>query len=445
MATQEPLFTHDVSLTATVSTIFLLFGIKVVVGTSVTCFVVVYIDPSTPLAVLALLLLWLFGHFVLGCGIGENGSENSAIFRMQMTTMKEFIAHLKICISNPVKPNLELVAPYKTHLDIILDISGTKAPRSIIFASLISKIIDPSSDTRKHQKQLGGKRSLRSLDGAVSTVMFSHGLYPTATEGALTRAFEKAEPYTLEYSGMISPEHYKKSFLQLQHSINTVCTADDLVAMMQYMLCEMVEKREREGRLKRTVKSFGEVSLKTIDELLKAVFKIRGGIAAVPEIVSHCVCEVALPYLWGEKNTIKPLKGHTTPDGNSKSLGDVEGYRSDGTPFLVAEVKFGIKIDDKIVDTFRSKVDVGSIPLKLILTTAAATGTSYTDDNIQIGTVNEFVTRTLHACMVSNPDILKSFLPELRKRILAYRSLDEKKKNDIESIFTKYAEPPSPA
>lgn len=411
----------------------------------VTGFVVVHIDPSTPLTVPTLFLLWLFGHFVLGSGMGENGSETPAIFHLQTTTMKAFRSYLESCITNPVKPNLALVTPYKSHLDTILDISGAKAARSIIFASLISKIIDPSSDTRKHQKQLGGKRSLRSLDGAVSAVMFNHGLYPTATEGALTRAFEKAEPYTLEYSGMISPEHYKKPFLRLQHSINAVCTADDLVAMMRYMLCEMVERREREGQLKRTVKSFGGVSLKMIDELLEAVFKIRGGIAAVPEIVAHCVCEIALPYLWGEKNTIKPLKGHTTPDGNSKSLGDVEGYRSDGTPFLVAEVKFGMKINDKIVDTFRSKVDVGSIPLKLILTTASTTRTRYTDDNIQIGTVKEFVTRTLQACMVSNPDILKSFLPELRNRILAYRSLDEKKKIDIESIFTKYAEPPSPA
>jgi hypothetical protein len=359
--------------------------------------------------------------------------------------MKAFTNYLKSCIANPTNPNLKLLEPYKTHLDTILDISRNKSLRSAVFASLISKIVEPESDTRKHQKQIGGTRSLRSLDDALSDIMFKHGLYPSATAGALTRSLEKAEPYTLDYSGRISPKRYKDPFLQLQHSINTTCSKDEIVAMMQYMLCEMIAKREREGKLQQTVKSFGEVSLKTIDELLEALFKIRSGIAVVPEIVAHCVCEAVLPYLWGEKNTIKPLKGHTTPDGNSKSLGDVEGYRSDGTPFLVAEVKSGIKINDKIVDTFRSKVDGQTVQLKLILSTVATTKTAYTDDNIQIGTVKEFVMRTLHACMVSNPDILKTFLPELRKRILNYRSLDEARKTDIEMIFTKYAEPPSPA
>ena len=142
---------------------------------------------------------------------------------------------------------------------------------------------------------------------------------------------------------------------------------------------------------------------------------------------------------------MKPLKEHTAPDGNSKSLGDVEGYRPDGSPFLVVEVKFKIKIDDGIVETFRSKVEGQIIPLNLILTTAATTKTTYTDDNIQIGTVKDFVMRTLQICMVSNPDILKIFLRELRTRILAYRSLGDERKRDIDSIFTQYAEAPSHA
>jgi len=63
VAAQEPLWTHDVSLAAAVGTIFLLFGIKVVVDASVTRLVIVDVDPSTPPTVPAL-LLFLFGHFV---------------------------------------------------------------------------------------------------------------------------------------------------------------------------------------------------------------------------------------------------------------------------------------------------------------------------------------------------------------------------------------------
>ena len=62
VATQKPLFTHNVSLSAAVGAIPLFFGIKIVVGTPVTRLVVVDIDPPTSLTVPALLLLWLFGH-----------------------------------------------------------------------------------------------------------------------------------------------------------------------------------------------------------------------------------------------------------------------------------------------------------------------------------------------------------------------------------------------
>ena len=70
MAAQESLFTHDVSLTATVGAVPLFFSVKVVVRTAVTGFVVVHIDPSTPLTVPTLLLLWLFGHVVWLIGVG---------------------------------------------------------------------------------------------------------------------------------------------------------------------------------------------------------------------------------------------------------------------------------------------------------------------------------------------------------------------------------------
>jgi len=61
VAAQESLWTHDVPLALAVRTVPLFFGIKVVVDAPVARLVVVNIDPSTPLAVPALLFL-LFGH-----------------------------------------------------------------------------------------------------------------------------------------------------------------------------------------------------------------------------------------------------------------------------------------------------------------------------------------------------------------------------------------------
>jgi len=67
VATQEPLFAHNVSFTAAIATIFLLGGIKIVVGTPITGFIVINIDPAISLAVPALLLLGSrsgSGHFL---------------------------------------------------------------------------------------------------------------------------------------------------------------------------------------------------------------------------------------------------------------------------------------------------------------------------------------------------------------------------------------------
>jgi hypothetical protein len=72
VATQESLGTHDVTLTAAVSTVFLLGGIKVVVDTPVTGLVVVHIDPSTPIAVPTLFLLGSGGHFYKPQYFSEN-------------------------------------------------------------------------------------------------------------------------------------------------------------------------------------------------------------------------------------------------------------------------------------------------------------------------------------------------------------------------------------
>jgi hypothetical protein len=62
VAAQESLWTHDVSLALAVGAVPLFFGIKVVIYAPITRLVVVHINPSTALAVPALLLFWGWGH-----------------------------------------------------------------------------------------------------------------------------------------------------------------------------------------------------------------------------------------------------------------------------------------------------------------------------------------------------------------------------------------------
>lgn len=73
VAAEKGCATHDVSLAAAVRTLFLLLRIEAVIDAVVTRLLLHRIHPTTPIAVPALLFLWLFGHLYIGCGIGENG------------------------------------------------------------------------------------------------------------------------------------------------------------------------------------------------------------------------------------------------------------------------------------------------------------------------------------------------------------------------------------
>jgi hypothetical protein len=89
----------------------------------------------------------------------------------------------------------------KDELDIISkNISKSWAPFKATIVSVIAKIAHPDWDTRNHQTQLGGKYSLRTIDRCyVSNFLYKNGLYDTSTEFALTRSFEKAEPFNKKY------------------------------------------------------------------------------------------------------------------------------------------------------------------------------------------------------------------------------------------------------
>ena len=111
----------------------------------------------------------------------------------------------------------------KDHLDIISKNTSTSwAPFKATIVSVIAKIAHPDYDTRLHQTHMEGGRSLRTIDGKyVSAYLYKNGLYDTPTTFALTRSFEKPEPFNKEYSGMISPPKSKISFLNIVELINT--------------------------------------------------------------------------------------------------------------------------------------------------------------------------------------------------------------------------------
>lgn len=325
------------------------------------------------------------------------------------------------------------------NLDIILQTSYN-APLKATVVSLVAKLAYPHWDTRKHQTQLGGLYSLRSLDTTVvSKHLYEIGWYKTNTPFALTRSFENKEPYTMQYSGSIKPLKSKNAFLSIVNSINVEFDRKLTVDMARYILNHLRKQHESGVLLTGTTMTISKhVSLKTVKDILSDIFKIGIGMSVTPSIVAHALCTIVQPYIWDDVN-VRILKEHTANDKHS--IGDVEVYNTDGSPFLAIEIKHNLDVTESIVSTFEGKTS--NVILKYILTTKTIHSRS-TDSNVYIGNVVEWTLFYLHSCLIYNNRIIDEFIILVRKNLLEYVNLKHENKVNIEEIFTRHLVEPSP-
>lgn len=325
----------------------------------------------------------------------------------------------------------------KTDLHIIISsVDKSISPLKAVIVSALAKIIYPDWDTRNHQTGLGGKSSLRTIDHRdVCPYLYAQGLYPTATEFALTRSFEKAEPYTMAYTGAITPKPCKSAFLNIVHSINETYSEALCRAILCYCLQYLKDKKIAKDALRGTIVVIKcGASLKTVQTLLNNIFtSATSGIAVIPPIAMWAVCITVQPFLW-PGCSIKPLKEHTAADGNSKAYGDVEGYGPDAKPFLAIEVKHCITIDPTIIATFEEKT--GTIPLRFIVTTKDRRSES-TDTNIIISTVTDAIIHMIQLTLFHKKEIIVEYIDTLRKAIMEYKNISLTAQEAIVKIFTE--------
>jgi len=223
----------------------------------------------------------------------------------------------------------------KQNLDVIINnIGKSMAPFKATVASLVAKIKHPEWDTRKHQIQIGGKFSLRTIDKChVSAYLFKKGYYDTPTEFSLTRSFEKAEPFTQSYTGNISPKECKPAFLNIVEVINTTECVPLIKTMLAYLMMFLAERTAKNTALKTSsnLETSKKLSLEDISKVLDSFNTLGSGISVLPVIVVHTVLSVIQPYLFPAV-AFTELKEHTASDMKSRSYGDVEGFK-DKTPF----------------------------------------------------------------------------------------------------------------
>lgn len=332
----------------------------------------------------------------------------------------------------------------KEELDVIIkNVGKSWAPFKATVVSITAKLMNPDWDTRKHQTQIGGKHSLRTIDRCnVSDYLFKNGFYDTATEFALTRSFEKAEPYDKTYSGNISPKECKPAFLNLVEIINTTGTKELIGNMLVYLMMFLKERKAKNTLLKTsTLESSKELTLADVSKGLEVMHNIGSGISVVPVLVIHTLLNVIQPFLF-PGISVNNLKQHTAPDNHSESYGDVEAFR-DSNPVIVIEVKHKIAITESIITTFDKKTNEARIPLKFILTTAK-TEKQFVKNNICIDTILGFTTSYLQQMLLAEPNICSIFVKELRKSIVSYHNISVEMKESINKCLTELLVSPSP-
>ncbi len=310
------------------------------------------------------------------------------------------------------------------------------APLKATVASIVAKLAHPEWDTRKHQRAIGGKFSLRSIDAKhVSSTLFQKGLYNTATEFALTRSFEKAELFDKSYSGNIKPVSCKDAFLNVVEIINTTATPDLLKAMLVYAMRFLKERKDKHTAFENSViESSKEVSLSDVSDALGKINKLsRHGMSVVPVIAVHVLLTIIQPHLWPSM-IVKPLKEHTAPDGRTDSYGDVEGFTPSEKPVLAIEIKDKLKVDDTIIASFNKKTAASNIPLKYILTTVV-TIKYHAPNNISVQTVSDFITTHLQNALYYDPSICTAFVNELQKYMSAHTNLSLTNKEAVVTIL----------
>ena len=324
----------------------------------------------------------------------------------------------------------------KENLDVIINnIGKSMAPFKATVVSLVAKMKHPEWDTRKHQIQIGGKFSLRTIDKCyVAAYLFKKGYYDTPTEFALTRSFEKSEPYTKSYTGNISPKEAGRAFLNIAEVINTTECVPLIKTMLAYLMMFLRERTAKNTALKTssTLETSKKLSLEDISKLLDSFNTLGSGISVLPVIVVHTVLSVVQQYLFPAV-AFPELKEHTASDMKSRSYGDVEGFNNN-TPLIVIEVKHNIVINETIVMNFDKKTNDASIPLKYILTTSK-TSRHFVKNNICIDTVSGFTISYLQQSLLHDANICSIFMKELRINIMSYHNLPVDKKENINNII----------
>ncbi len=121
------------------------------------------------------------------------------------------------------------------------------SPMTVLLTSLVKKSVDIKQDIRLHRSEMPGGYSGRGLDTSKVTPFLAKNGFPYMKSGSgwLTRSFEQAHPYTLDYPGKISGKGIKDAFLRIIDSVERGTVSPE--PLIVYMFWLLKQRRDKEN------------------------------------------------------------------------------------------------------------------------------------------------------------------------------------------------------
>jgi len=228
-----------------------------------------------------------------------------------------------------------------------------------VFVTLcIYKLAHPTQDIRKHQTQIEGGFSGRSMDTKyITPTLKKLGLPSMAESGWLTRSLEQPYTYTLDYQGKISNKSVKKSFLELVHSIEMDEVNPKTILVKLFKLILEIQKSNKISitPLLAPEKLTIEKMILLLEKQFVYDYKTSYG-SKLPVLAFYAMYQILIEevsrYSLCE---LKALGSHTACDRSAKSAGDIEIFK-DKKLFEAIEIKLDKPIDANILRIAKEKI-----------------------------------------------------------------------------------------
>ncbi len=271
---------------------------------------------------------------------------------------------------------LPLGVEQTAYVQAVVDHAETqKAVLAALLTSLTKKLVTPQQDVRLHKVELPGGYSGRGFDTTYITPFIREHfprLAMRSGSGWLTRSIEQLAPFTLDFPGRIQNAAVKTAFLHILDDVETH-NADPrayLLALLRLLDAKM--QADQLSAQPITMIAHSVTIVKLLAALRSHFYRQyhTSGASRLPVIAIHVIYELLLDTPRYQGKQLVPLKGHTTSDLKSHTIGDVEIITEVGKYFEAVEVKHRIAITPTMVRDAFEKVNSTPLTRYYLLTTA---------------------------------------------------------------------------